>query len=349
MIRYLLFLLLGIGFSGCVSQSYEVQSVCEVTELFNYVVKWEIRPLVEGEVVIYSSHNPDKFDMTHPVAKESISKGRADIVINGTLNRRYFLLCFPNDVQTVVGVRGQNMTSVQNFRDMGGYENIDHRTVKWGKLYRSGQLDSIIDVDVKRVERMNVKSLVDLRNPRFDQIGKTALKLKNYYWMPIQSYMPDPRPQIFSYKFKRGDAILFMQDIYQDMIISNKDNLREVFKLLQEEDNYPLVVACKYGNMQTSLVMALLLAAIEVPEQVIFDDYLLSNKYFDMRSISAIAANLPFESQDAITTMMTSEERYLNSAFQRIQREYGSVNAYLEQELGVDEAARNRLKEILLD
>lgn len=349
MIRYLPLLLLGIFFSSCVSQSYEVQSVCEVTDVYNYIVKWEVAPLMDGEVVIYSSSDPDKFDMRHPVARENISKGRADIVIKGSLNRRYFLLCFPDDVQTIVGVRCQKFASVQNFRDMGGYQTNDHHSMKWGKLYRSGYLDSISTIDAKRIARMKVKTLLDLRHKNFNPAPPSSTGILHYYLLPINASRPDPLPLIYCQKFKRGDAILFMQDIYQDMLFTNQENLRQIFELLQDEENYPLIISCLYGNVQTSLVMALVMAAIDVPEQMILDDYILSNKYFDMRSIATIAAALPLESQDAITSMMISDERYLNSAFRLIKRRYGSINEYLEKELGVDEAARNRLKKILLD
>lgn len=349
MIRYLPLLLLGVFLSSYVSQSYEVQSVCEVTDVYNYIVKWEVAPLMDGEVVIYSSSDPDKFDMRHPVARENISKGRSDIVIKGSLNRRYFLLCFPDDVQTIVGVRCQNFASVENFRDMGGYQNNDRRSMKWGKLYRSGYLDSISAIDAKRIARMKVRTLIDLRHKHLTPTISSYTGIQHYYSLPIRSSRPDPLPLIFCQKFKRGDAILFMQDIYQDMLFVNTDNLRQIFELLQDEENYPLIISCLYGNVQTSMVIALIMAAIDVPEPTIIDDYIMSNKYFDMRSIATVAATLPLESQDAITSMMISDERYLNSAFQLIKRKYGSINEYLEKELGVDEAARNRLKKILLD
>jgi protein-tyrosine phosphatase len=37
-----------------------------------------------------------------------------------------------------------------NFRDLGGYETADGRTVKWGQVYRSGQMPDLTDADVER-------------------------------------------------------------------------------------------------------------------------------------------------------------------------------------------------------
>ena len=34
-----------------------------------------------------------------------------------------------------------------NFRDMGGYQTADGQNVKWGQIYRSGQLNRISEKD----------------------------------------------------------------------------------------------------------------------------------------------------------------------------------------------------------
>ena len=42
----------------------------------------------------------------------------------------------------VVPLEGQT-----NFRDLGGYRTADGRRVKWGKIYRSGELSRLTDAD----------------------------------------------------------------------------------------------------------------------------------------------------------------------------------------------------------
>ena len=55
-------------------------------------------------------------------------------------------------------------TGAHNFRDLGGYKTSDGKTVKWGKVYRSDNLHSLTDEDVKYMERLNIKSVVDFRS-----------------------------------------------------------------------------------------------------------------------------------------------------------------------------------------
>ena len=55
-------------------------------------------------------------------------------------------------------------TGAHNFRDLGGYKTSDGKSVKWGKVYRSDNLHSLTDEDLKYMERLNLKSVVDFRS-----------------------------------------------------------------------------------------------------------------------------------------------------------------------------------------
>jgi hypothetical protein len=47
-----------------------------------------------------------------------------------------------------------------NFRDLGGYETTDGRTVKWGEVYRSGELPRLSDEDVAKLEDLDIRTVV---------------------------------------------------------------------------------------------------------------------------------------------------------------------------------------------
>ena len=46
----------------------------------------------------------------------------------------------------------------------GRQRTSDGKNVKWGKVYRSDNLHSLTDEDVKYMERLNLKSVVDFRS-----------------------------------------------------------------------------------------------------------------------------------------------------------------------------------------
>ena len=47
-----------------------------------------------------------------------------------------------------------------NFRDVGGYETTDGRTVRWGEVYRSGELPRLSDDDVAKLEELEIHTVV---------------------------------------------------------------------------------------------------------------------------------------------------------------------------------------------
>jgi protein-tyrosine phosphatase len=49
-----------------------------------------------------------------------------------------------------------------NFRDLGGYQTIDGRSLKWGQVYRSGRLVKLTDEDLVRLEQLGIRTVVNL-------------------------------------------------------------------------------------------------------------------------------------------------------------------------------------------
>ena len=50
-----------------------------------------------------------------------------------------------------------------NFRDLGGYKNIESRTVRWRKIFRSGHLADISDSDTNKLKRFGLTEIHDFR------------------------------------------------------------------------------------------------------------------------------------------------------------------------------------------
>ena len=109
-----------------------------------------------------------------------------------------------------------------------------------------------------------------------------------------------------------------------------------------------VVLTCSYGKDYTGFAVVLILSALNIPEETILDDYLLTNQYLDKRSIDLNLVDFPLDIQEAVTALMTADEQYLNCAFKYIKRQYGSIQNYLEQELNMTPEKQKRLQEILL-
>ena len=97
------------------------------------------------------------------------------------------------------------------------------------------------------------------------------------------------------------------------------------------------VVNCSAGKDRTGIATALVLTALGVPYAAVREDYLLSNRAGrphlggNSGGYAALAA-LPPEVQAAMGGVDGS---YLDAAFDQLRKDYGSVEGYLQTELGV--------------
>src|SRR5205814_4290692 len=75
------------------------------------------------------------------------------------------------------------------------------------------------------------------------------------------------------------DALEAMRHSYRNYVRHNTTSFRTLFVHLLE-DRAPLVIHCTAGNDRTGFACALILHALGVPDEIIHDDYLLTNRFY---------------------------------------------------------------------
>ncbi|QNQ82835.1 tyrosine-protein phosphatase [Lactobacillus sp. PV012] len=56
------------------------------------------------------------------------------------------------------------LEGASNFRDLGGYQNKEGKTVKWHKIYRSDSLADLTKRDLEKLSALNIVEDLDLRS-----------------------------------------------------------------------------------------------------------------------------------------------------------------------------------------
>lgn len=90
-----------------------------------------------------------------------------------------FIGCAPSSDGTAnssdTPVRHIQLEGEPNFRDLGGYQTTDGRTVKWRQVFRTGELGKLTDADVEKLEKLELKTMVNFLLPqRSSNTEKTA-------------------------------------------------------------------------------------------------------------------------------------------------------------------------------
>ena len=149
-------------------------------------------------------------------------------------------------------------------------------------------------------------------------------------------------------KIKSDTIYRLVEQMNRELVINYQKEFKKLFTVLLDRTHYPVVIHCTSGKGRTGVVSALLLAALGVNEDVIMEDYRLSNDYFNIPKASQYAYKLSVNSQEAITTIYSAKEDFLNAAKEQIEAEYGSVQTYLKKGIGLSAEEIEQLRSILL-
>lgn len=334
---------------GCNSVPPEIRALCLRDDIGNYVIKWETDPPMEGTLRMYVSDHPDSFDTAMPAGYANIDEGVSTYITNDNTTRKYFQLIFNNRYIKTVGARSVVMDSVQNLRDLGGYQAGRKKTTRWGKFFRSGQVSALSEWDSIRLDNLGIRTIIDLRTDSEAVASPILYNKARIIRIPVSTGRLEEVPErIREGRMRKGDAMVYMQDQYLQFVTDNTEQFAKAFEPMLDEANYPILFNCSFGKDRTGFMAAMLLAALGVPEETILKDYTASNEYIDLSQLAYLARDLSTDAQESITVFLSANEDLMNLTWQKIRKEYGSVDKYLTQGLRLDEKKREKLKDILL-
>lgn len=238
----------------------------------------------------------------------------------------------------------KEIKNCNNFRELGGYPTLDGRVVMKDKLFRSGNLSSLNNKDWAYFQSLNIKDIVDFRsheekeehpyplNAYYNYHDCVALHTKDglenfYFFMLINQH---------SSKEDVLNASKFVREGYKLLPFHN-EAFAKVFQLMLTSDD-GILFHCSSGKDRTGVMAALILKLLNVDEQIIMQDYLISNEKVRNQTI-AHCEELGFtgEVKDALIYCCSVHEELLKSSFTEILNKYKDWNEYFRQEFGLND------------
>ena len=129
-------------------------------------------------------------------------------------------------------------------------------------------------------------------------------------------------------------AVDVMRDSYRSYVQNNTPRFRTLFAHLLE-DRAPLVIHCTAGKDRTGFACALILHTLGVADDIISEDYLLTNRFY--RRDPNHSSDLPDDVKQVLGSVQAS---FLAAAFEAIDADYGDLETYLRDGLGLGKAER---------
>ncbi len=242
-------------------------------------------------------------------------------------------------------VRHLNLEGASNFRDLGGYHTRDGRIVRWRQIFRSNHLGHLTEADIEVLRGLGVRSAFDFRGTEERVAAMCGIAGIAVHSLPIEPTV------VAALRARRADgaalssedALEVMRNSYRNYVRHNTHSYRTLFAHLLE-DRAPLVIHCTAGKDRTGFACALILHALGVPDDVIAEDYLLTNRFY--RRDPTASSDLPEDVRQALASV---EASFLGAAFEAIGAEYGDLENYFSDGLGVGADQRAKLKTRYLD
>lgn len=254
--------------------------------------------------------------------------------------------------------RLHRLEAVDNARDYGDYATAAGRRVRPGQLIRTAHHARATDADLERMAGWKIATVVDLRRPG-ERRHQPSRRHTGFAGSVIEVEHDDGGEAPHLTFLKNSDLTeasgrAFMTDTYRSMPFDpgHLDVFARYFRALGADEG-AVVIHCAAGKDRTGLLAALTHRLLGVHHDDLVEDYLLTNAAVDLAGRApAIAKQLQaltgrVASDAAVTAFLGVEAAYLDAAFVAMEDRHGSVDAYLEQALGVDAALRDRIADRL--
>ena len=238
------------------------------------------------------------------------------------------------------------LEGASNFRDLGGYKTADGAVTKWRTMFRSDTPANLTPGDLATVSGLGVTVACDLRYG--EERDTEVSQYRAHPEIDVLELGLDQRPgQSFVDSFQVAQDIVaeaqnYLLTNYAEYPLRYNHAYLGMFDRLIAGDR--LVVHCTAGKDRAGTAAALLLSALGVPRDTVFEDYLLTNDYWDPSGRDT--GELDAEARKAI---FSAREEYLAQAFKTIDERFGGVDAYLADYVGLTNEKRAALQSACLD
>lgn len=306
----------------------------------------------EGDWKVFKARSPETLFKDGPFIEFSgdTLEIKEDIPEN---ERLYFGFIDRSGSDTTILIKSERLIALEgqpNFRDIGGIPTSDGRQVKWGLIYRSGDLHDLSDKDVMYLSNLGLSTIIDFRNDievedEPDRIpeGVDYIRSPIAQERGIEEYKRLKR-QLVLHQVRRTEAKERFKMFMEGFVDEAADDLKPVMEKLLDPEAVPLVYHCSGGKDRTGAMTSIILLALGVDEETVKDEYLMSNYYrWELNQANIRKGRKVLIGKETLEYIFVVQEEYLDAVYEIINDKYDGIENYLKVKMGIDEKDRKYL------
>jgi protein-tyrosine phosphatase len=247
---------------------------------------------------------------------------------------------------------------ITNLRDLGGPPAAPGLVVARGRVYRSASLHEMTKADRAALERLRVRTLIDLRTDGERRRQPYVLAGARAVRAPLAG---EGVVEEITGRFRDGTITSAeLEDWWTLTGVATAPEtqvpgVRRTFRaFLALPPGEGALFHCRGGKDRTGLIAGLFLSALGVTRDDVVHDFLLSsNAPHHLPERESAAMQTAVERLDlspaAIASLHSVRAEWLHAVLDRLEDRYGSVAAYLEERVGLGRGAAQLLRDRFLE
>lgn len=226
-----------------------------------------------------------------------------------------------------------------NFRDLAA--TAASACMKPHRLFRSDHLGALNADDARQIQALGIRRVLDFRGVDERTSAACALPDVAVHSLAIEPTIVQALNELVAsgHPLTPADIVLHMQDTYRGFVRRSTNRFAEFFAHLLESGE-PTVFHCTAGKDRTGFAAALVLHSLGASHEDVMRDYLLTNERLAMSAAGTWLA------PELMNVIWRVQPEFLQAAFDAVDADYGGVEAYLREGLGLREGERARLREL---
>lgn len=246
------------------------------------------------------------------------------------------------------------LEGTDNIRDLGNTVNREGCRIRPGQLVRSRHLHTLTDSDILILkEKYHLSGIIDLRTVTEMQ-DKPDREIKGTFMAQIpliEEKTVGITHEAATDRTAGEWALPDMPQLYRRIVtdVFSISQLSKVLKKIINCDDGAVLWHCTEGKDRCGIVSALVLSLLDVSQETIFADYLITNKTAAKRAETVMQMVMKKTGSEerarAVRQVFLADEKYLQAAFDAIEEHNGSITAFISKSLQISQAEKTRFQE----